>query len=103
MPALRTRSTSTRLDEARCSFGNFKCQRIEIARNKLDRIGIRKIRLAAMRRISPSAKNLRLWQPLVLVFAALLFSCVENKPYRVGGIDQLDKYYSGQKPPSESV
>jgi hypothetical protein len=40
---------------------------------------------------------------LLVVALALLPGCVENKPYRVGGIDQLDKYYSGQKPPSEKI
>ncbi|HEY6070491.1 MAG TPA: hypothetical protein VIU85_03875 [Chthoniobacterales bacterium] len=53
------------------------------------------------RRNSPGAIHCRSRIALTTVF--LLAGCVENKPYRVQGIDDLDKYYSGQKPPSEFV
>ena len=55
-----------------------------------------------MRRKSPNAIDCRSCGALA-IFLLLLLGCVENKPYRVHGIDELDIYYSGQKPPSESV
>src|SRR6267142_2286528 len=42
---------------------------------------------------------------LALLSAALLLSCVENKPYRLGKIndEEMGKYYRDQKPYSEKV
>ena len=60
------------------------------------------LKIADMRRKSPGAMN-RSQIALIIASSALLLGCVENKPYRVAGIDDLDKFYSGEKPPSESV
>jgi hypothetical protein len=56
-----------------------------------------------MRRNSPGAIRGRPCSALLLAIATLLPGCVENKPYRAQGIHDLDKFYSGQKPPSELV
>jgi len=60
------------------------------------------LKIADMRRKSPGAMN-RSRLAFIIASSALLLGCVENKPYRVAGIDDLDKFYSGEKPPSESV
>ena len=40
---------------------------------------------------------------VVSVTGLFLFGCVENKPYRLGGIDDSEKYYGRQLPPFEQT
>src|SRR2546423_2345775 len=55
-----------------------------------------RLTFASMRRNSPGASRYRSLSSLALFL--LLVGCVENKPYRLAGIDHVEKYYSGQQP-----
>ena len=54
-----------------------------------------------MRRNSPGAINCRSFTAFVIVVFALLVGCVENKPYRLQGVADAEKYYAHQLPPFE--